>query len=88
MTYKPLRICAIVVGMTEEADQSTKCPHCGGDMDQGFLGSESFISGMKWFKEKTVLALGGEKIKEPGMSGMVYLDGFICRNCQTMVVTY
>jgi hypothetical protein len=74
--------------MAEDAPEIPKCPHCDGEMEPGYLGSESFISGMKWFKEKTVLALGGEKIKEPGMSGMVYLDGFICRKCSTMVVTY
>lgn len=57
-------------------------------MERGFLGSESFISGMKWFKEKTILALGGEKIKDPGMSGMVYLEGFICRKCRRIDLSY
>lgn len=74
--------------MAEEAEEAQKCPKCGAQMEQGFLGSESFISGMKWFKEKTILALGGEKIKDPGLSGMVYLDGFLCRNCKTIVVAY
>lgn len=74
--------------MDEESPPTGKCPRCDGEMEPGFLGSESFISGMKWFKEKTILALGGEKIREPGMSGMVYLDGFICKKCKTIVVTY
>lgn len=74
--------------VAEEATETQKCPRCGEEMDSGFLGSESFISGMKWFEEKTILALGGEKIKDPGLSGKVYLDGFICRKCHTLVVGY
>lgn len=76
------------IQVAETAEEAQKCPKCGAQMEKGFLGSESFISGMKWFKEKTILALGGEKIKDPGLSGMVYLDGFLCRKCQTMVVAY
>jgi hypothetical protein len=76
------------IRVAEKAEEAQKCPKCGAQMERGFLGSESFISGMKWFKEKTILALGGEKIKDPGLSGMVYLDGFLCRKCQTMVVAY
>ena len=57
-------------------------------MESGFLGSESFVSGMRWYKEKTLHSIGGENIKESGMSGMVFLDGFICRKCKTIAVTY
>ncbi|MCJ2557296.1 MAG: PF20097 family protein [Candidatus Thermoplasmatota archaeon] len=88
MTYKPVGFFAIGIHVAEQSPLTGKCPHCGGEMESGFLGSESFVSGMKWFKEKTILDVGGEKIKEPGMSGMVYLDGFICRKCNTIVVTY
>ena len=88
MTYKPVGFFAIGIRVAEETPPTGKCPHCGEEMEQGFLGSESFVSGMKWFKEKTILDVGGEKIKEPGMSGMVYLDGFICRKCNTIIVTY
>ncbi len=88
MTYKPVGFFAIVIRVAEQTPLTGKCPHCGEEMESGFLGSESFISGMRWYKEKTLHSIGGENIKEPGISGMVFLDGFICRECKTIAVTY
>lgn len=88
MTYKPVGFFAIGIRVAEQTPPTGKCPHCGEEMESGFLGSESFVSGMRWYKEKTLHSIGGEKIKESGMSGMVFLDGSICRECNTMVVTY
>jgi hypothetical protein len=65
-----------------------KCPKCGGAMEAGYLGAESLLSGAKWYAKKTVLALDGEKLKEPDMSGMVYLDSLRCKECKIVLSKY
>lgn len=65
-----------------------KCPICGKDMVSGFLGSESFFGGVKWYSEKTALALHGEKIKDPEFSGMVYIDSLRCTECKLIMARY
>jgi hypothetical protein len=57
-------------------------------MSPGFLGSESFIGGSKWFLERTKLAFGGEEVAQPNTFGMVYIEGFRCRDCKTLVLKY
>ncbi len=57
-------------------------------MSPGFLGSESLVSGSKWFLERTRLAFGGEEIAKPNNFGMVYIPGFRCRDCRTLLLQY
>jgi hypothetical protein len=66
----------------------TNCPSCGKPMAPGFLGSESFIGGSKWFLERTRLAFGGEDIARPNAFSMVYIPGFRCRDCKTLLLQY
>ena len=65
-----------------------KCPKCGGAMEAGFLGAESLLQGVKWYEKKSVLALDGEKIKDPDMSGMVYIDAVRCKECKILLAKY
>lgn len=64
------------------------CPNCSKAMSPGFLGSESFIGGSKWFLERTRLAFGGEEVAKPNTFGMVYIAGFRCRDCRYLVLQY
>ena len=57
-------------------------------MGPGFLGSESLVSGSKWFLERTRLAFGGEEVAKPNAFGMVYIPGHRCRECKTLVLRY
>lgn len=57
-------------------------------MSPGYLGSESIIHGSKWFLERTRLAFGGEELVKPDSFGMVYLTGFRCKDCRTLVLQY
>jgi Domain of unknown function (DUF6487) len=66
----------------------SNCPQCSKPMTPGFLGSESFVGGSKWFLERTRMAFGGEEIAKPNTFGMVYIPGFRCRDCRTMVLQY
>jgi uncharacterized protein DUF6487 len=64
------------------------CPNCQKPMSPGFLGSESLVSGSKWFLERTRLAFGGDEIGKPNAFGMVYIPGFRCRDCRTLLLQY
>lgn len=66
----------------------TLCPKCSKPMAPGFLGSESVFGGSKWFLERTRLAFGGEEVATPNSFGMVYIPGYRCRDCRTMVLDY
>ena len=57
-------------------------------MEGGYLGTESLVGGAKWYRKKTVLALDGEKLKEPEMSGMVYMDSLRCKECRVILARY
>lgn len=64
------------------------CPRCQKPMVPGFLGSESFIGGSKWYLERTRLALGGDELAKPDTWGMVYLAGHRCTDCRVVLVSY
>lgn len=66
----------------------TNCPNCAKPMAPGFLGSESFSGGSKWFLERTRLAFGGEELAKPNAFSMVYIPGFRCRECHTLLLRY
>ncbi len=65
-----------------------RCPMCGGAMEPGFLGAESLLQGVKWYEKKSILALDGEKIKDPDLSGMVYMDALRCKVCRIVLTKY
>lgn len=64
------------------------CPNCSKQMAPGFLGSEGFASGSKWYLERTRLGFGGEEIAPTSGFGMAYIPGFRCRECRTLVLQY
>ena len=64
------------------------CPVCGRPMEKGLLAAESFVGGVKWVKERTRLALGGESLAPPDRWGNVYLDGFRCTGCRILALSY
>lgn len=66
----------------------TECPKCGKAMAPGYLGSESLVEGSKWFMERTRLAFGGEEVAKPNSFGMVYMEGYRCRECKVLELTY
>ncbi len=66
----------------------TKCPSCGEPMEEGYLGSESFIGGAKWDIKKSKLGIGGEELAKPGSLGMAYFEGNRCKNCSLLLLRY
>ncbi len=64
------------------------CPNCSKPMAPGFLGSESFVGGSKWFFERTRLAFGGEELAKPNTFNMVYIAHFHYHNYKTLLLQY
>lgn len=65
-----------------------KCPNCGAQMEIGFLGMERIFSDISWFRQKTVLGLGGESLGMKDKMGMVYADAYRCKNCGLVMIKY
>ncbi len=57
-------------------------------MEKGSLAAESLTGGAKWHKSRSVLALGGEKIGDYTLGGMVWFDGFRCAKCRILVLGF
>lgn len=57
-------------------------------MEQGYVVTESIVSGAKWMQEKTRLALGGEPLMPPDRWGNVYLAGLRCPRCRLITLRY
>ena len=57
-------------------------------MDPGTLGAQAITGGAKWLKERTRLALGGEKIGDYRWDGMVWIDGVRCTKCHLLLLHY
>jgi|GEM_PF-4227079 hypothetical protein len=55
-------------------------------MEPGTVGAESRAGGAKWFQDRSVLAIGGEKVGDYQASGMTWLDGFRCRRCEPLLL--
>jgi hypothetical protein len=64
------------------------CPNCSKPMAPGFLGSEGLVEGAKWYLERTRMGFGGEELAAKSGFGMVYIPGFRCRECKTLVLQY
>ena len=57
-------------------------------MEPGFLVAESYVGGAKWVHEKTILAIGGEKVAKTDGAGNVYIRGFRCATCRHLALYY
>jgi hypothetical protein len=58
------------------------------EMEDGFLGVESSASTPPaWFKQKTVLKMGGEKLASR-WEGFHYFEGQRCASCRTISFKY
>jgi len=69
----------------------SKCPNCGVETQTGTLGTMTYIGGMKWYRERSALALGGETIAgglARFIGGMAWLDGHRCPNCRLLFLNY
>jgi hypothetical protein len=64
------------------------CPNCGKPMEEGFLGTERIFSDVSWFKEKTTFGFGGESLGLKDRLGMVYIEGYRCRECGILNLYY
>lgn len=64
------------------------CPNCGKEMIPGFLGTERFFSDVSWFKEKSLLGIGGESLHIKDKMGMVYIEGYRCTSCKILHLKY
>ncbi|MFQ5872032.1 MAG: PF20097 family protein [Candidatus Geothermarchaeales archaeon] len=64
------------------------CPNCGNTMEHGFSGSESLISGAKWFTRTSKLGTGGEALVKPGGLGIVYIERERCTGCKLLLLRY
>ena len=66
----------------------TNCPVCGKPMEPGFLGTERVFSDVGWFKEKSVFGTGGESLSLKDRLSMIYVEGFRCKDCKTLLLKY
>lgn len=64
------------------------CPNCGKQMEIGFLGMERIFCDIAWFKEKTILGLGGESLGLKDKMGMVYADAYRCKSCGLVLIKH
>jgi|HubBroStandDraft_1064217.scaffolds.fasta_scaffold560565_1 hypothetical protein len=69
-------------------DAVEKCPKCGNAMEAGTVGAMTYVGGAKWYKERSMMALGGETIANKFLGGMVWLDGQRCRECRFLQLNY
>jgi hypothetical protein len=56
-------------------------------MEVGSIGVESLIFGVQWFQGNEI-GRGGDIIKPPNSSGIIYLRGYRCQNCKTVMFKY
>jgi hypothetical protein len=57
-------------------------------MEPGFLGTERVFSDVGWFKEKSVFGTGGESLSLKDRLSMIYIEGFRCKDCKTLLLKY
>jgi len=69
-------------------NNNPNCPFCNNNLEHGYIGSESLISGIKWFEKKKLSGLGGKIIKDPGLTGMVYIEAYRCTKCKKIIFDY
>lgn len=67
------------------------CPVCGSPMEEGYLETESLVSGVKWRKEITSMSrigIGGERLYDSNMWGIVHIKAERCPNCKLILHRY
>jgi hypothetical protein len=57
-------------------------------METGSVAAESLTGGAKWHESRSRLALGGEKIGDYTLGGMVWFDGARCKSCRLLLLRY
>ncbi|MDD1769452.1 MAG: hypothetical protein LUO79_00025 [Methanomassiliicoccales archaeon] len=60
-------------------------------MEEGFLETESLVSGVKWRKEITSMSrigIGGDRLYESNMWGIVHIKAERCAACKVIVHKY
>ncbi|MCU0861905.1 MAG: PF20097 family protein [Methanomassiliicoccales archaeon] len=68
-----------------------RCPSCGEAMEEGWLETESLVSGVKWRKDITSLSrigVGGERIYESNLWGIVHVKAERCVKCRIILHKY
>lgn len=71
-----------------DAGPAPKCPNCQGTTEPGWLGVDSFIGGTTWFKVRNFWGTGGEPLKRPDLSGMIYHLAHRCTKCRLVIMRY
>ena len=56
-------------------------------MEEGFLVTESLVSGAKWRRNRSKLG-GGEHLVSPDGLGNVYIKGARCSGCRILSLSY
>lgn len=67
-----------------------RCPSCGAEMEEGFLGVETNeLTPPSWFKKKSLTGSGGEKIGSRwSLSGLTYMEADRCMACRKIIIDY
>jgi hypothetical protein len=74
--------------MHEPLKAGDPCPRCKAPIETGFLQCETFASGPKWVRRKTMLGLGGSVVARTALTGLAYLEGWRCGKCRMMTLQY
>lgn len=54
----------------------------------GALGTQAFVGGASWYRERSAFAVGGEPIVQRPLGGMVWIDGHRCPQCRVLLLDY
>ena len=74
-----------------------KCPNCGKEMEEGFMGINAFgaLGGIayaespKWYSKKSTFGTGGESLQlSAGLARIFWLEGSRCAPCRAMLLSY
>lgn len=72
----------------DPTEAGSPCPRCGAPIETGFLQVETFMSGPRWVRRKSMLGLGGDWVAKTGLTGLVFLEGWRCGRCRRMTLAY
>jgi hypothetical protein len=64
-----------------------KCPWCGNEMEDGFIGITGELFDVSWYRDPTVLGLKGEPIGGWGLLAQNH-PGRRCLNCRIVILQY
>ena len=67
----------------------SSCPRCGADMEAGFLGAQTWPTGLQWYAKETELGFTvGDPVATDHRFQMEYVRGKRCPACRIMVLAY